>query len=110
MPEPEKTVKPEKQAKPERTATPEQKARRVARNSFRAARTEWVEAKARLDEIKAKLGNDGLLEPEKKALHAEMKDLRSKLPTMGETVRSTKASWMELKDGPGGSGSGGADS
>jgi hypothetical protein len=104
MARPENTEEPGKTATPDAAATPEQMARRVARKEFKSARTAWVDAKARIKQIKALIEAGTPSNTEKKALQAEKRALKAKLPDMAETVRSTKAAWVELKDdaeGPG---------
>ena len=83
---------------PDEKATPERQAKRAARKAFITARSQWRDAKDRIGQIKAQIDTGGLTGTEKGVLKNELKGLKAILPGLGETMRSTKATWLELKD------------
>jgi len=83
---------------PEEKATRERQAKRAAREALKTARTQWRDAKIRIGQIKAEIDTGDLTDADKGALKNELKVLKATLPGLGETMRSTKATWEGLKD------------
>ncbi|MCJ7725720.1 MAG: hypothetical protein MUP76_04955, partial [Acidimicrobiia bacterium] len=83
---------------PKEAQSPEHQAKLAARETFRAARTEWRDAKARIEQIKSAIDSDDIDGDEKARLIAEKKTLKAALADMGAKVRSTKAIWLKLKE------------
>lgn len=83
---------------PNEAISPDHKAKLAARETFKAARTEWQRAKARIKQIKSAIEDGEVTGDEKSQLVAEKKALKAGLPDMGAKVRSTKATWLKLKE------------
>jgi hypothetical protein len=83
---------------PEEKASPERQTKRAARDTFKTARSEWRDAKGRIGQIRAQIDAGDLTDTEKGQLKDELRDLKAALPGLGETMRSTKATWKDLKE------------
>jgi hypothetical protein len=83
---------------PNETKSPEHHAKNAAREAFKAARTEWQNAKARIEQIKSDIDNADVTGAAKDEFVAEKKRLKAGLAEMGAKVRSTKAAWLKLKE------------
>jgi histidinol-phosphate/aromatic aminotransferase/cobyric acid decarboxylase-like protein len=83
---------------PDDGKTPEHHAKNAARETFKAARTEWQNAKARIKQITSAVDNEEVTGDQRSELIAEKRRLKAGLAEMGVGVRAAKATWLKLKE------------